>query len=197
MAEPSMTRAGQPRRSTRISQELQAARRRNAEQQAARKAQDKLVDDALKAFFTAGKEITKADTVCAEKVAVEERKMERKIEPQRRRIEDLRAQRRDRVAAQEATQARAAWTIHVADRTVEQVAGLLEVSQHEARRLIAAGRRTATSASDDETTEPAAQVSASEAVSGKQAELSGVDGQEDAADMSFVPAAPDGSGQGA
>lgn len=132
MAESATPSRRRVRRPTRISQQLAAARERNAAQLARQRAQEEQVDGALAAFFDAGEQIAaaQADT-------------QRKIEPHERAIEQLREQLGETVSGAEAAQARAALAIHEADRTVDQVGELLGLGEKAARRLIAAGREAA------------------------------------------------------
>lgn len=132
MAEGTKPGSGRARRSTRVSRRLAEARRRNAEQLARQREQEQRVEDALTVFFDAGDRRVAAEEEC-----------QRRVEPHERAIARLREQRDVVVATLEATQARAALTIHEADRTVEQVAELLEMGEKAARRLIAAGREAA------------------------------------------------------
>lgn len=137
MAE-SATPARRPaRRPTKISRQLADARERNAAQLARQREQEKTVDKALAEFFGAGEQIAtaKADA-------------QRKIEAHERAIVQLREQLGHTVAGAEAAQARAALTIHEANRTVDQVGELLELGEKATRRLIAAGRDAVASASD-------------------------------------------------
>ncbi|MEU7529307.1 hypothetical protein AB0A74_26515 [Saccharothrix sp. NPDC042600] len=129
MAESAGSGRVRARRSTRVSRKLEAARRRNAEQLARQRAREQRVEEALAEFFLA------AD----QQVTVEEA-FRRRIEPHERAIMQARKQRDRLLAEQETAQARAALTIHEADRTVEQVAELLDMGVKDARRLIAAGR---------------------------------------------------------
>lgn len=117
------------RRSTRVSQRLEEARRRNAAQLAKQREQEKVVEAALAEFFDAG-----------DRIAVAEEDCQRRVEPHERAIARLRQQRDELVAAQEEAQSLAALAIHEADRTVEQVGELLGLGEKAARRLIAAGR---------------------------------------------------------
>lgn len=132
MAESTRSGRSRVRRSTRVSRQLAEARRRNLEQLARQRAQEQRVEEALAEFFQA-----------ADRQAVAEEDCRRRIEPHERAIARARRQRDRLVAEQEEAQARAALAIHEADRTVEQVAELLELSVKDARRLIAAGREAA------------------------------------------------------
>ncbi|GAA2798915.1 hypothetical protein [Saccharopolyspora taberi] len=208
MAESTSTRGQRPRRSTRISQQLERARQRNADQLAEQKQRELRVEDELREFIDAGDAIATEEASCGEKVAALQRK-----------IDETRSKSQEKVAGEHARQARAALAIHeVGRRTVEQVADLLELrSEKEARRLIAAGRATA---EQEETTgkaqeegraagQPHADVGqqatagavAEEptgAESGEQRHLRGVDGQQYRPDPGFVPASvADGGRQSA
>lgn len=130
------------RRSTSVSRRLEEARRRNAEQLAKQREQERRVDDALAAFFDAGEQLGTAEKEC-----------QRRIEPHERAIEQLRDQFESVVTEQETAQARAALSIHEADRTVEQVGELLGLGEKAARRLIAQGREAAAKDSAAEQTE--------------------------------------------
>ena len=201
MAESS-TRGRRPRRSTRISQRLERARQRNADQLAEQKRREQRVEDALREFIEAGEAIATEDAACEEKVAVLQRK-----------IDALRAESQERVTGEHTRQGRAALAIHEAGRTVEQVADLLELrSEKEARRMIAAGRAAAEAGSgpaQEQDTVPAnsagqrltvaaAGEESTGAVSGEQRQLRGVDGQQHRPDSGFVPAAvADGGRQSA
>ncbi|MEY8042630.1 hypothetical protein AB8O55_24760 [Saccharopolyspora cebuensis] len=200
MVESTSTRGRRPRRSTRISQQLERARQRNADQLAAQREREQRVDDALAEFVDAGEHIATEETTCEEKVAALQR-----------RIDQTRAASREKVAGEHARQARAALAIHEAGRTVEQVAELLELrSEKEARRLIAAGREgtgpEAVSRSDEPGAEspdrsprdaaagPSGSAGASAAVSGSLEGGSGneVDGQQHRPSGESVPVAADG-----
>lgn len=202
MAESTSTRGRRPRRSTRISQRLERARQRNADQLAEQKQREQRVEDGLREFIEAGEAIAAEDAACEEKVAALQRK-----------IDALRAESRERVSSAHTRQAQAALAIHEAGRTVEQVADLLELrSEKEARRMIAAGRAAAEAGSgpaQEQDTVPAISAgkrptAASEgeettgATSGEQRQLRGVDGQQHRPDSGFVPAAvADGGRQNA
>ncbi|WP_406690333.1 hypothetical protein REH65_31180 [Saccharopolyspora sp. ID03-671] len=176
MAESTSTRSRRPRRSSRMSQRLERARQRNADQLAEQKQREQRVEDALREYIEAGEAIATEDAACEEKVAALQRK-----------IDALRAESQERVTGEHTRQAQAALAIHEAGRTVEQVAELLELrSDKEARRLIAAGRADAEASSgpaqaapDMVPTEPAEQrltgAAAGEettgAVSGEQRQL--------------------------
>ncbi|WP_370973890.1 hypothetical protein [Amycolatopsis sp. cg9] len=129
MAEPTKQTRRRGRRSTRVSQQLEAARKRNAEQLAKQRQQEEAVEAALAKFFDAGDQIAAADADC-----------QRKVEPHEQAIAQLRTQRDELVAAQEAEQGLAALAMHEADRTVEQVGELLGLGEKATRRLIATGR---------------------------------------------------------
>ncbi|MDA3644386.1 hypothetical protein LZ318_30760 [Saccharopolyspora indica] len=132
MAESATTEGRRPRRSARISRQLEEARRRNVQQLAEQRERERRVEGALREFVEAGDAIAMERAACEDRIAVLRRKMEVKQEESEAAV----AGERDR-------QARAALEIHEAGRTVEQVADLLELSgEKEARRLIAAGRRT-------------------------------------------------------
>lgn len=124
-------RGRRPRRSTRVSQNLERARQRNAEQLAQQKKREQLVEDGLVDFIDAGEIIAAEQASLAEKIAVLNRK-----------IEETRAESEHRVACAHVRQARAAWAIHEqGGRSAAQVAELLELrSEKAARALIAAGR---------------------------------------------------------
>lgn len=119
------------RRSTRVSQSLQKARERNAEQLAAQKEREQLVEDNLVEFVDAG------EIIAAEHAALED-----KLDALRRKIDHVRAESEQRVVGQHSRQAAAAWAIHEhGGRSAAQVAELLELrSEKEARRLIKTGR---------------------------------------------------------
>lgn len=147
MAEAATPSRSRVRRPTRISQQLAAARERNATQLARQREQEQTVDAALAEFFGAGEQIAAAEV-----------DTQRKIEPHERAIEQLRQQLGKTVSGAEAAQAQAALAIHDSDRTVEQVGELLGLGEKAARRLIAAGRAAQgerDGAPDDEA-EPAA-----------------------------------------
>lgn len=124
-------RGRRPRRSTRVSQNLERARQRNAEQLAQQKKREQLVEDGLVDFIDAGEIIAAEQASLADKIAVLNRK-----------IEETRAESEHRVAGAHARQARAAWAIHEqGGRSAAQVAELLELrSEKAARALITAGR---------------------------------------------------------
>lgn len=201
MAESTSTRGGRrPRRSTRVSQRLQHARERNAAQLAAQRDREQRVEKALGAFVDAGELIASEDAACEEKVAALQRK-----------IEQTRADSRERVAGEHARQAQAALAIHEAGRNAAQVAELLELrSEKEARRLIAAGRTQAEQDTEDDASEqedaaddrvprePEVADADSETGSGEEAQLSGIDGQQHRPHADFVPSViADGSRQSA
>jgi len=133
------------RRSTRVSRELEEARRRNAEQLAQQRDQERRVEDSLATFFDAGDQLVAAEQECR-----------RRIEPHERAIAKLRGQLDLVVTEQETTQALAALAIHEADRTVEQVGELLRLGEKAARRLIAAGREAAAKDTTTDQTEDGA-----------------------------------------
>ncbi|WNV83150.1 hypothetical protein [Umezawaea sp. Da 62-37] len=137
------------RRSTKVSRRLEEARRRNAEQLAAQRDQERRVEDSLAVFFDAG-----------DQLLAEEQECQRRIEPHERAIAKLREQFALVVAERETAQARAALAIHEADRTVEQVGELLGLGEKAARRLIAAGRdaaaQEATAGQADDDVKPSA-----------------------------------------
>lgn len=139
MAESTAMRGRRPRRSTRISQRLERARQRNADQLAEQKRREQLVEDELVAFVEAGDAIAAEEASCETKVASLQRK-----------IDETREASRERVAGEHARQARAALSIHEdGGRNAGQVAELLELrSEKEARRLIAAGRAVAAQDAD-------------------------------------------------
>lgn len=139
MAESATPARRRARRPTRISRQLAEARERNAAQLARQREQEKAVDEALAEFFGAG-----------EQIAAAEADTQRKIEPHERAIAQLREQLEQTVGGAQAAQARAALTIHEADRTVEQVGELLGLGEKAARRLISAGRDAATTAATDQ-----------------------------------------------
>ncbi|MBQ0928577.1 hypothetical protein [Saccharopolyspora endophytica] len=114
-----------------MSQSLQKARERNAEQLAAQKEREQLVEDNLVEFVDAG------EIIAAEHAALED-----KLDALRRKIDYVRAESEQRVAGQHSRQAAAAWAIHEhGGRSAAQVAELLELrSEKEARRLINTGR---------------------------------------------------------
>ncbi|GAB2679710.1 hypothetical protein GCM10027271_46180 [Saccharopolyspora gloriosae] len=119
------------RRSTKISERLEAARRRNVEQLAEQRRREAEVDGALAEFVAAGEDIAAADRAAEEKISA----MQRKIDGVRADVRAMTAASRDR-------QARAALRIHeVGGRTVEQVSELLEIgSVKETRRILATAR---------------------------------------------------------
>ncbi|MEB3372445.1 hypothetical protein [Saccharopolyspora mangrovi] len=133
-----------PRRSTRVSQDLERARQRNAEQLAEQKKREQLVEDSLVEFVDAGVVIAAEQAALEDKVAVLHRK-----------IDQARAESTERVAGEHARQAAAAWAIHEhGGRSAAQVAELLELrSEKEARRLIHTGR---TGAVNQDSTGPGA-----------------------------------------
>jgi len=132
MAESGKPTRRRARRSTATSRALAEARQRNAEQLATQRAQEQRVWDALEVFFGASDEIAAAEQEC-----------QRRVGPHERAIAQLREQLEQTVAGALSVQARAALTIHEADRTVEQVGELLKLGEKAARRLIAAGRDAA------------------------------------------------------
>lgn len=129
MTETKTTPKKRARRSTLASRKLEAARQRLANQLAEERDREERIRQALRSFMDAGQKIAATEEACEEKVAELERRIER-----------LREKAQEKVAGAHTEQARAALAMHEAGRTVEQVAELLEVSQKEARRLIAAGR---------------------------------------------------------
>lgn len=129
MTETKTTPKKRARRSTLASRKLEAARQRLANQLAEERDREERIKQALQSFMDEGQKIAAAEEACEEKVAELERRIER-----------LREKAQEKVAGAHIEQARAALATHEAGRTVEQVAELLEVSQKEARRLIAAGR---------------------------------------------------------
>ncbi len=138
MAESDIPTRRRARRSTQASRKLAEARQRNAAQLAAQREQEQRVEGALDAFFGAGDQIAAAEDDCR-----------RKIEPHERAIAQLREQSEQTVAGALTVQARAALTIHEADRTVEQVGDLLGLGEKATRRMIAAGRDAAAEDSED------------------------------------------------
>lgn len=186
MAESTKPGRSRARRSTRVSRQLEGARRRFTEQLAKQREQERRVEEALAVFFDAGDRSVAAEEEC-----------QRRIEPHERAIAELRQQRDVVVAELEAAQARAALAIHEeGDRTVEQVAELLEMGEKAARRLIAAGRVAAAKATvaDQEEEKDGAPGSNSvpDETNARRAEASGDDGPEAA-----QPAVPSGTGAGA
>lgn len=135
MAESTRPGRRRGRRSTRVSQQLQEARQRNAAQLVQQRRQEEKVEEALAAFFGAGDRIAVVDEDC-----------QRRVDPHQRAITQLRERRDEQVAELERAQGLAALAIHEADRTVRQVGELLGVGEKPARRLIAAGRKAATKA---------------------------------------------------
>lgn len=131
MSESTPRGGRKPRRSTRVSQNLERARQRNAEQLAEQKKREQLVEDNLLEFVDAGA------SIAAEQAALEDR-----LAVLHRKIDHVRAASMDRVAGEHARQAAAAWAIHEhGGRSAAQVAELLELrSEKEARRLINTGR---------------------------------------------------------
>ncbi|SFE22140.1 hypothetical protein SAMN04487819_109198 [Actinopolyspora alba] len=129
------------RRSSRVSQQLERARQRNAEQLAEQRAREQRVEAALRQYVEAGETIAAEHARCEEKVAVYQRK-----------IDKLRADSQEKVADQHTRQAQAALSLHEGGgRTVEQVAELLELdSEKQARRLIATGREAVAPTTDTE-----------------------------------------------
>ncbi|WP_243795061.1 hypothetical protein [Saccharopolyspora gloriosae] len=125
------------RRSTKISERLEAARRRNLDQLAEQRRREEEVEDALADFVQAGEDIATAGRIAEDKIIG----LQRKIDAVR---ENLRAA----TAASHDRQACAALRIHhVGGRTVEQVSELLETgSVKETRRILA----TARSSRDDD-----------------------------------------------
>ncbi|MEV4734715.1 hypothetical protein [Saccharopolyspora sp. NPDC049426] len=114
-----------------MSQNLERARQRNAEQLAEQKKREQLVEDNLVEFVDAGVVIAAEQAALEDKVAVLHRK-----------IDQAHAESTERVAGEHARQAAAAWAIHEhGGRSAAQVAELLELrSEKEARRLINTGR---------------------------------------------------------
>jgi hypothetical protein len=180
MAESTRQGRRRARRSTRVSRELEAARKRNAEQLAAQRRQEEAVEAALAEFFVAGDEIAAADEDCR-----------RRVEPHERAIAQLRQERDARVASQEQAQGLAALAIHEADRTVEQVGELLGLGEKPARRLIAAGREAR--AQQEPQREPNADV-ADEDGTPSAAEIRRDEGVEGDPRGEHVAVAPEGAG---
>ncbi|TDD35497.1 hypothetical protein [Saccharopolyspora elongata] len=131
MTEPTRRRQ-RPRRSTAASQQLEKMRQANAAQRAAYLAREERVEEALVEYAHGMAEIQAAESLRDDKVTRLQRK-----------IDELKANTEKKVVAARDRQAAAAWVIHCADRTVEQVGETLHVSEREARRLIAAGRKAA------------------------------------------------------
>ncbi|WP_034271040.1 hypothetical protein [Haloechinothrix halophila] len=198
------------RRSTLASRKLEAARQRLANQLAEERDREERIKQALRSFMDAGQKIAAAEEACEEKVAELEKRIER-----------LREKAQENVAGAHTEQTCAALTMHEAGRTMEQVAELLEVSQKEARRLIAAGREASAEpggsspkrrpdratewAGDAASPEPAACAAMGSEVEGgavpdglgEQRDLRGIDAHQDAPKASFIPAASaHGSGGG-
>ncbi|HET6285775.1 MAG TPA: hypothetical protein VFG15_03360 [Amycolatopsis sp.] len=117
------------RRSTKVSQQLEEARQRYADQQAKQREQEQVVDAALAAYFDAAGRITAAETECR-----------RRAVPHERAIERLRTTRNQVMAAEEEEQGLAALALSEAERTVEQISELLGQSRESTRRLIGVGR---------------------------------------------------------
>ena len=119
------------RRSTKISERLEAARRRNLDQLAEQRRREQEVEGALAEFVEAGEDIAAAERAAEEKIIALQRKIDR-----------VRADLLAVTAASHDRQAQAALRIHeVGGRTVEQVSDLLEIgSVKEARRVLAAAR---------------------------------------------------------
>ena len=138
MDEPTTTsdkrqpRPKRARRSTRVSEALHAARKRNNEQLAQQRLREEQVDRALEEYFAAADMITAA-----------ERELTRKIKPYEDTIAKLRAAEAATRIEAEAIQAQAALTIHDAERTVSEVGELLGLSEKAARSLIADGKAVA------------------------------------------------------
>ncbi|GGM67761.1 hypothetical protein GCM10012275_42960 [Longimycelium tulufanense] len=118
------------RRAPKVVRQLERARERNARQLAEQRQREQRVEQALGAFIAAGEQIEAVEQRLQEKVREHETKVSR-----------LREAAEQKVSGARVARARAALAIHEAGRTVEQVADLLEVSQREARRLIAVGRQ--------------------------------------------------------
>ena len=131
MADNATKRTHRPRRSTKISQQLEAARRRNAEQLAEQRRREQEVDAALAEYVEAGEDI-----------AIAEQAAESKINTLQRKIDSVRDDLRTSTTAAHDRQAQAALRIHQAGgRTVEQISQLLEIdSVKETRRILAAAR---------------------------------------------------------
>ncbi len=132
MADSTMAPQKKNRRSTAKSQKLEAARTRLAVQLAEERDREKRVLAELEAFLVAEERIAATNAACEAKVA----ELENRIARQRELA-------RDKTASARRRQAIAALTMHEAGRKVSQVAELLQLSQREARDLIAAGRAAA------------------------------------------------------
>lgn len=131
MAKNATTTTHRARRSTKISQQLEAARRRNAEQLAEQRRREQEVDAALAEYVEAGEDIASAEQTA-----------ESKIDTLQRKIDSVRDDLRASTTTAHERQAQAALRIHQAGgRTVEQVSELLEMdSVKETRRILAAAR---------------------------------------------------------
>ncbi len=206
MTESTTSHSRRGRRSTRISQQLERARQRNADQLAEQRAREQRVEGALAAFVEAGDAIAIEEASCEDKVAAYQRK-----------IDELRAETQTKITDKHTRQALAALAIHEAGRTVDQVADLLELrSEKEARRLIAAGRaapeqeasgtrsdeesNTESGATDDEATEQVPPMGGDPVPTGlgKQNQWGRVDAQQHGSSTGFVPSVlADGGGQSA
>lgn len=119
----------QVRRSARVSRRLARARERNNRQLVQIREREVLVDRALRDYMAAADQVTLAEQACEDRVSALSA-----------RIGQARAERDRRVAAVEAAQAQTVVAIHLAGRTVKQVAELLELSEKATRHLIKCGR---------------------------------------------------------
>jgi hypothetical protein len=126
-----MTTSGghRTRRSTRVSEQLERARRRNIEQLAELRSREEQVERALRDYF-----------VVREKISDATKDSEAKVAHLLRQVEQIRAETGRTVTGLENAAAHAALLIHQAGRTVPQVAELLGVPQKSARQLIRTGR---------------------------------------------------------
>lgn len=133
---PEDTTAGEdkPGRRAERARRLARARQRDADQLVDERERQRQVAQAVEAYVSAAVVIADAETACEEKIR-------RLAAEHERRVARLREQCEDKIGERRGAQAVAAFRMHqYGGRTVEQVGELCEVSEKEARRLIAAGR---------------------------------------------------------
>lgn len=192
------------RRSTEAAARLGRLRKRNTEQLEAQREAERRIESALQAYVDADVSISAVERACEEKVSGLERQIEQARAAAQQEVERIRAQ-----------QAVAVWKINDSGRRVEQVAELLEIPQKDVRRLLSAGRTTATrqptapKAAEDRScdgTNPPDQAQPQPPADdwqptplempSEQRILSGVDAQQHGLDPGLVPSLTHGGGQG-
>ncbi len=168
MTDNATKRMHRPRRSTKISQQLEAARRRNAEQLAEQRRREQEVDAALAEYVEAGEDIATAEQTAENKINT----LQHKIDSVR---DDLCAS----TAAAHDRQAQAALRIHQAGgRTVEQISQLLEIdSVKETRRILAVARTGGEPSEDRSSVQPPPEQKAKRHLDGQQHEPTLTDGE--------------------